>query len=459
MIDLRQKFVRHISHPLLLWKWGDLGVLDYLKEFERTQYLSADDLHGLQLRRLQALLDHAYRNCPFYREQFDRAGVLPSDIKQLADLRFLPILEKRQVQQERDRMLASGWPKDDLIENQTGGSTGTPIAFCYSRDRHRARAAATLRHNRWAGWDIGDRVAYVWGAPRDTPLRGLRARIREALTSQQIYLDTSHLTEAKMARFNEALKSFRPKVIQAYAGSIVLLARYLKAQGLATYQPGSIVTSAEVLDPEGRALLKEVFGCPIFDRYGCRELSVVASECDAHAGLHTMAEGLLVEVSPCEGKSPLGTLGAILVTDLLNPAMPLIRYRIGDMGTWAEGPCTCGRALPRLQRVVGRVTEMLVGSDGRLVSGVYLATYVVAARPSLGQVQIQQDKIGEILFRIKPGLHFESHRDFAYIKEASQRYLGPDLKVDFTLVDEELAAEPSGKFIFSRSTVTPSYLA
>src|SRR5262249_36293897 len=158
-----------------------------------------------------------------------------------------------------------------------------------------------------------------------------------------------------------------------YARSAVLFARYLEERGRTAYRPHSLITSAEVLEEEDRAVLERVFGCEVFNRYGCREVSVVASECEAHSGLHTMAEGLYIEIDIGGRPAAPGQTGGILVTDLLNGAMPLIRYRIGDLGAWADGPCPCGRGLPRLRNVAGRVTDFLVGCDGRLVSGVYLA--------------------------------------------------------------------------------------
>jgi phenylacetate-CoA ligase len=137
--------------------------------------------------------------------------------------------------------------------------------------------------------------------------------------------------------------------------------------------------------------------------------------------------------------------------------MPLIRYRIGDVGSWQEGACPCGRSLPRLRSVQGRVTDFLVGGDGRLVSGVFLATYVVAHRPSLGQVQIHQDKAGELLYRIRPGHGFCPAEDVPYLEETARRYLGADTVIGWEPV-AELPSEASGKFLFSRSTVTPGFL-
>jgi phenylacetate-CoA ligase len=457
-MTLYPQLVRNVFMPLSLWRGGELAQIGYLREFERTQFLSAGEIRELQWRRLRALLHHAYAQCPFYRARFDHAGATPDDLRGLEDLRALPALEKRDIQEQGDDMVARNWPRGDLISNQTGGSTGAPVSFYLSKARKCSRAAATLRHNRWAGWQAGDRAAVIWGAPRYRPADTWRARLRGALLREPVWLDTANLTEESLEEFHTTLLRYRPRIIQAYARSAVLFARYLQVRGLTPHRPHSIVTSAEVLEADERRLLEDVFGCPVFNRYGCREVSVVASECPAHSGLHTMAEGLYVEIETPHGAAAPGEMGTILVTDLLNHAMPLIRYRIGDMGAWASGTCPCGRGLPRLERVAGRVTDFLVGCDNRLVSGVYLATYVIAHRPSLGQVQILQYKPGAVTYRIKPGRDFHHERDLEYLRSTTRRYLGAEMRIDSEVVDE-MPAEPSGKFLFSRSTVAPSFLA
>jgi phenylacetate-CoA ligase len=449
-----QRLVRDVFLPLSLWRAGEVAQLRYLRQFERTQWLSADDLRTLQLARLQGLLRHAYQQCPFYRRGFDQARFHPDDLRSLEDLRALPPLEKREIQDHRDELVARNWPRADLIPNQTGGSTGTPVPFFLSGDRKCSRAAATVRHNRWAGWEVGDRAAVIWGAPRDRPADDWRTRLRGLLLREPLWLDTGHLTEAKLATFHNDLHRHRPRIIQAYAQSAVLFARYLRAQGLTAYRPRAIVTSAEGLEHADRELLESVFGCRVFNRYGCREVSVVASECDAHQGLHVMAEGLYLEIETPQGP---GEPGAILVTDLLNHAMPLIRYRIGDLGSWAAGDCPCGRGLPRLENVAGRVTDFLVGCDGRLVSGVFLATYVVAQRPSLGQVQIHQDRPAAVTYLVKPGRDYLPAEDVNYLRCATRQYLGDQAEVAVEVVDD-LPTELSGKFLFSRSSVTAPFL-
>ena len=261
-----------------------------------------------------------------------------------------------------------------------------------------------LRHRRPVGGRYG---AQAQDIPQTTLFK---QQVRNVLIDRQMVLDTGHLTESKIQVFHAALKRFRPKTIIAYANSVALMARYLKSRRLPAYQPYSIIATSEVLEPSSRALIEEVFGCRVFNRYGCREVSVVASECSQHNGLHVMAEGLYLETVGAARGPPTrapGNIhagapghrrpnGRVPVTDLLNLAMPLIRYKIGDMATFETAPCPCGRGLPRLARLEGRVTDFLVGSDGRLVSGVFLATYLVAARPSLGQVQLWQDSAGQV---------------------------------------------------------------
>jgi phenylacetate-CoA ligase len=456
-MSLYAGLVRNVFFPLALWRRGETAQLYYLEEFERTQHLSADELRSLQTRRLRALLRHAYQRCPFYRRSFHNAGAHPEDVRAPEDLRALPVLEKIDIQERGSEMVAHGWPAGDLIRNQTGGSTGTPISFYLCNDRKCSRAAATLRHNRWAGWEVGDRAAVIWGAPRDKPGSALRSRLRGALLRDPLWLDTAALTEETLLAFHRALWRQRPRIIQAYARSAVLFARFLRSQNLKPYRPLSLITTAEVLEDPDRDLLEGVFGCPVFNRYGCREVSVVASECTGHRGMHVMAEGLYVEVESQAGPAGPGQLGGILVTDLLNPAMPLIRYRIGDMGAWAAGPCPCGRTLPRLEKVSGRVTDFLVGCDGRLVSGVFLATYVVAQRPSLGQVQIHQRWAGSLTWKVRPASGFDPQADVEYLRRATSEHLGAKASADVELV-EDFPASPSGKFLFSCSSVTPGFL-
>lgn len=449
---------RSIVQPLNLWMDGEWAEMRFLREFERTQYWPLEEIRALQLKRLQHRLDHAYRHCPFYRNRWDRLDIVPSDVKQLEDLASFPMLTKADIQQHRDEIVADNMPAERMFLDCTGGSTGAPVSYYQTFDVHLSRTAATKRHNAWAGLHVGDKVASVWGAPRDLPTNRWKSRLRNALIDRTLFLDTACFTAEKLQGFDRQLKRFRPKVIVGYARSLAYVAKYIQQTSLQPYQPQSIITSAEVLDPASRALIEKVFGCPVFDRYGCREVGVLASECQAHQGLHMMAEGLYIEIACGNRLARPGEPGKVLVTDLLNFAMPLVRYEIGDMASYEIGNCPCGRGLPRLKQVEGRVTDFIVGGDGRLVSGVFLATYVVAKRPSLGRVQIWQETPGRVVYRIA-SLDGQSPQvaDLRFLTEATQTHVGADTHVEFESVPE-LQSEATGKTLFCRSTAKSDFL-
>lgn len=445
---------RRILGEVALFAAGEHQRMRCLREYERTQTWSFEAIQEMQLARATRLADYAFRHCEFYRQRWSQLGIHPRDIKSFDDWQALPLLEKHHIQAAGKNLVSEIWPRDDLIQNQTGGSTGQPVRFYGHRTRLESRAAATMRHDRWAGVRIGDRVAYVWGAPRDVPKIRWRTHVRHWILGRQLWLDTAHVTEQKLLDYVRKLKQFRPHAIVGYAGGLMLLADFLVSRNIKPYRPRSIISSAELLSAQSRERIESVFGCPVFNRYGCREVAVVASECEYHDGMHVMAEGLYVEVLPSNSTA---RVGSIVVTDLLNYAMPLIRYRIGDVGSWSEGPCACGRGLPRLAGVEGRVTDFLVGADGRLVSGVFLATYVVAQRPTLGQVQISQDEKGKLVYNVCPSDNYDPKNDADYLRRSTRKYLGPGSTAEIQIVDK-LFQEPSGKVLFSKSSVAPSFL-
>ncbi|MDR3196224.1 MAG: hypothetical protein LBU34_00005 [Planctomycetaceae bacterium] len=448
-----QQFVKQILNPLDLWRSGDYAEIRYLKEFERTQFLPPDELRELVWQRLHHIIDTAYRRIPYYKSVFDRAGLVPSDIKTDTDMLSVQILEKRDVQANLQTMLDPEFPKNRLIFDKTGGSTGTPVNYYYSIERKWARQAAMLRHDRWAGYDVGQRFASLWGAARDMPAPSWKQKIKSLIFPKTLQLNSIRMTPELMLEFNKQLKRYRPPVILAYANALALFAAFLKQQGVSVYRPKGIITSAEVLTPEDRKLIEETFGAPVFNRLGCREFSVIASECEHHNGMHLMAEGLYIELIRGSRLAETDETGEIIVTDLLNEAMPMIRYRLGDTASWVAGTCSCGRSLPRINNVAGRVTDFIVGMDNRLCSGVALATFIVSKRPSFGQIQIIQEEYGKILYRVGCGQNkpLQQH-DLEFLREQTELYLGKGITIDYEYVDS-IPHEASGKFIFSKSTV------
>jgi phenylacetate-CoA ligase len=331
----------------------------------------------------------------------------------------------------------------------TGGSTGSPMQFYYDTDRHDSREAATLRHDRWSGWDIGERRAILWGAPRDVLLLGgWKTRAREILIDRRIILDASSLDDQSMEHFYRELARFKPAIIQAYANTLALFARFLQERGRKPAPVKGIITSAEVLTTEDRQLIEKIFSCRVYNRYGSREVAVIASECVEHQGMHVNAENLHVEAL-VDGRSVIDDDGEVVITDLSNLAMPLIRYRIGDVGRMLSRSCSCRRGLPLMELSGGRVTDFLVATSGSKVSGIVIATYVITNIPGIRQIQFVQSARGEVAVNLVKGPAW-TPQALDMLKERVRKFLGNDMQIRVAMLDN-IPAERSGKFRFSIS--------
>ena len=456
MFDPMRPLARHVFFPLLAWRQGS-RVPHYLKELEASQYYLPEKIADMQMERLKRLLVHAFRNCPFYTQRFNDAGVDPARVQTPDDLRSLPVLTKKDIQNNLAQLTAQNLPESDLVPDKTGGSTGQPLNYFINQDRIYSRNAAALRHDRWTGWDIGCKAAYLWGHHGDLSLtQQFKARVRRLLLDRNLILDTASITAPKLRQFRKDLLKFRPLIYVGYANSVYLYARFLKETGVTDYhRPTAIITSAEVLDPEQRRVIEEVFECKVFDRYGSRETSIIASECDRHTGLHVCAETILLEIIADNRPAQPGQLGKIVITDLMNYGMPFIRYRIEDIGRPSQQrTCPCGRGLPLIDMAAGRVTDFLLTPDGRIISGASLTIFLIANTPGLAQAQLVQEKKDELIMKIVRGEKF-SDASVRYLEREIPNFFGPTVKLRLDYV-ESIPPEASGKHRFSLSKLDVS---
>ena len=442
--------IKRVLYPLWVLK-NQSSRLRYLASLEESQFWSRERLADHQWSCFRQIFTHAYETCPYYREKFRKAGVAPADLRSRADIHRVPAISKEEIQDNRDQMNSSMYRKDDLIPDMTGGSTGSPMQFFYDKDRLDTREAATIRHDRWAGGDIGDRRALLWGAPQDTKLsQSPKDRLRDWIIARRLILDASSLDEASMSTFAKKLLRYQPRIILAYANTLGLFAKFVRAQNITGITAKAIITSAEVLTPENRQLIEETFGCPVYNRYGSREFAVIASECSMHKGMHVNAENLLLEVvgesGPC-----IDQTGEILITDLKNFAMPMIRYRIRDMGQLKAEPCECSRGLPLLELSGGRVTDFLTATDGRKVSGIVIATYVITNIPGLAQIQFVQHERGSVTINLVKGRDWSVRTNDELVRR-TKKFLGADMQTEIVL-REDIPLERSGKYRFAISTL------
>ena len=442
--------IKHLLYPAWELKNGS-HRLRHLAELDKSQFWPQEQLLEQQWARFQKIVAHAYATCSYYRESFRRAGLVPDDLRTPEDINLVPTVTKEEIQEHASRFISEKYRKDELIRDMTGGSTGSPMVFFYDNSRLDTRTAATIRHNRWAGWDIGDRAAILWGAPRDIQSSGsLRDSLRDWILDRRLTLDAAQLDDVAMARFADQLVQYRPKVLLAYANTLRLFAKYVRDRNIRGISPEAVVCSAEVLTDENRRLIEETLGCRVYNRYGCREFAVIASECDQHDGMHINAENLLVEVT-VDGVSHQEQEGEIVITDLRNFAMPMIRYRIRDVGRIRNHSCACGRGLPLLQLSGGRVTDFLTRTDGKKVSGIVVATYVITNLPGIRQIQFVQNEMRKITIHLVKGEGW-SFQTAEALQGRVREFLGSEMEIQIEFL-ASIPSEKSGKYRFSISTL------
>ena len=276
---------------------------------------------------------------------------------------------------------------NELTEKKTGGSTGVPLQLYWSKEAALFKQAATIRHNSWAGYIPGNRIAVIWGA--DNGSDSLRAKLYNFLISRIHLLDTLEMSEQKMLEFAHIINRYKIKTIMGHAHSIYIFAHFISETKLAFPSVSGIITTAEVLIDTERRKIENVFGCSVFNRYGCEELSIIASECDEKNGLHINAEGVFVEVVAEKKDEP----GELILTDLVNYSMPFIRYKIEDMAILEDSQCACGRQLPLIKKLHGRTADFLYTPEGKMLSGISIMDHFAIEIPGIWQVQLIQKEI------------------------------------------------------------------
>jgi phenylacetate-CoA ligase len=425
------------SMPLHHWMiTADAGR--YYAELCQTQWLSAQAIRRLQLEKLRRLLDHAYHHVDYYREQWQARGFHPSAIGSLADLRQLPILDRQELRTALYfGLLSDNHRKRAILRISTSGSTGEPLTLYVDRRQLELRWAATLRSMEWAGYRFGDRHGRLWHHTIGmTASQVVRERV-DGWLCRRLFVPAFDMDDRIIGKMIARLHRFKPVLIDGYAESLHLMATYLRQHGGAEgLRLRGIITSAQTLPEASRQAIEEAFGCRVFDKYGSREFSGIAYECEAHAGHHVVAENYLVEILVDGRPARPGEIGEVVVTDLNNFCVPLIRYRLGDRAEALDedDACACGRGLPRIGRIEGRVQAMILGSHGRYVpSSLFLHVmkdYDFAVR----QFQVIQERQGALRLRIVKGLRY-SDEVLEEILRVLRRYVGSRMEIEVEFLD------------------------
>ena len=424
----------------------------------KTQWFSREQIEHLQNKNLRALIKNAYENVPYYHRVFKERNLGVDDVRTKEDLRKLPVLLKSDIRRHFSELISRCYPANQLVYRTSGG-TGDQIRFYVTKEQMSWEVAAEYRAYGWGNYHLGDKCLLFWGSPLDIAKHD---NLVSQLTSQMervLLLNTYVLSDSVLSKYVELMKRFHPKIVRGYSSSVYLMAQYMLERDIDFEQPEAVFTSAEMLFLFQRLAIEKAFGCPVFDYYGSREVGALAAECEEHAGYHISAENVVLECVENGQQVADGERGVVLVTNLRNHGMPLIRYAIGDVGKPSCKSCNCGRGLPLLESIEGRVSQFMAVYDKQSKQIVPVSTAapgpfsMALMQVPLESYRIVQESLDRVVIKAVKGKGYsQKHTDF--VVNYMRSILGDDVKIEFEFLSY-LPSLPSGKRSVFISKINP----
>lgn len=356
---------RHLVYPAAVRLRGEGGVFKALTALRGLERMTPDYLRGRQESRLTDLLQYARARVPFYQKRWKSTPF--GEANGFALLASLPLLERRDLQLHASELAAEP-PPARVTRKTTGGSTGQAVTVLKDGEAVAREMAASWLSYSWFGVERGDRAVRFWGDPF-TLKRRLRY-VAADFAMNRLRFSAFAFDAQSLKSYWQQIDRFRPDYLYGYASMLTEFARFVREGGYRASELGLkvIISTSEVLTDAQRTLISETFGCPVQNEYGCGEMGPIAYSCE-EGRLHVMSDNVVLEILRSDlTHADVGEAGELVLTDLNNRAMPLIRYRIGDFGAWA-GRCACGRPSPALERVFGRAYDFVLGLDGMRYHG------------------------------------------------------------------------------------------
>ncbi|NWG74424.1 MAG: phenylacetate--CoA ligase family protein [Rubrivivax sp.] len=414
----------------------------YLRDLERSQWLERGALENLQADKLRRLLAVAHAHCPWHRRRMDEVGLTPDALTSLLDLRRLPRMSKADAAAHAPDLVWRDVPGGAFRYN-TGGSSGQPLIFHFGRWRQASDAAGRMRARRWWGVAPGDPEVYLWGAPVELNKTDRVKTVRDRLINQLV-LNAFAMSPARMDSYLDAVEAFAPRCVYGYASSLALLAAHARDRGRRLRLPALkvVCTTGEPLYDHQRTLIAEVFGAPVANEFGSRDIGFTAHE-SPDGQMLLMSESIVLEVLDEAGRPVApGEMGEAVMTGLCSDAQPFIRYRTGDMVRMSTEPDRAGRGLHVIAEVVGRSTDFLVRPDGTIMHAL-AGIYVLRATEGVAEFKLIQNDLRNVEVLVVPGPGWGPQRALA-IEDGLRQRLGDEVRITVRVV-EGIEPEASGK--------------
>jgi phenylacetate-CoA ligase len=400
---------------------------------------SPDYIRDWKEQRLQYIIETAGKHVPYYRDHWkDRDW---KSIHTEADLHILPTLGKQLLRKNENAFLINGLNHKSLWAEKTSGTTGTSLKIYWPMP---------MVQQWWAIMEVMVRyVAHVGqGIPR--AMMGGRPIVpgetekppywRFNRRWRQLYLSSYHVSKKTSKGYIEALNRYGSLWMTGYGSAIAALAESATEEGIEPYKLQSVIVSGDTLLQGMRQSIEQYFQCKCFDHYGQCEGVAMAMEC-THGRTHLVPMIGIIEILRDDGSyCDPGEVGEIVATSLLNDAMPLIRYRVGDYAAWAQDQyCPCGNHNPVITNLIGRTDDYLITLDGRKIGRLSTA---IKRSPTIHSAQIVQDKPGHAFLLIRPGDGYRLLHALAIRDDIIERIGGFDLEI---IEVSEIPKTPQGK--------------
>ena len=344
-------------------------LLTYFNHYQSHLKLTKLELKAHQWRELKKLLEHAFENTTFYPELWAKAGIHSvDDIKSMADFEKLPLVTKDDISKHYQGLVATNYSNN--ITKATGGSTGQPFRFELNTDSNTRREAIMWRGYGWLGAGLGQKTLYLWGADigQTTKLKALKNSLYHAFYNRKM-LNSFAMNSNNMHDYVADINNYRPTALVSYVNPLYELAKYIIDKKISVFSPKTILTGAEPLHDFQRTVIEEAFKCSVYNTFGCREFMLMSAECKEQKNLHINIDHLLVETVSDSGSKVTDESGDLVVTDLYNYGMPLIRYLNGDRATLVDSPCGCNNPLPIMKSIDGRKLDIIKTPSGKKIPG------------------------------------------------------------------------------------------
>lgn len=424
------------------------------KQIKELVYL--DDRDKLDLfvnEHFISLLKHSYRHVPYYNRLFNIYDLVEDDKIEMSKFQDIPILTKKTIRKNHPLLISDDIQKRHWRLNSSGGSTGEPIRVIQDR-KYEIWGKATNNYYYSEILGINEQCVkkvILWGSERDiiSGTTSLKTRILNKLTNT-LYLNSFRMTKNDMENYIRIINTYKPKLIRGYAGSLYELCKFAEKYKIQIYSPEIVISSAETLREEMKFTIEEILGTKVYNFYGSREISNLAGECK-NGELHTFKFWNYIEVLDNNGHPvPEGKEGRVVVTNLFNYSMPLIRYDIGDLAIQGSNHCKCGNIQPTLKKIVGRITDHFILENGTIINGEYF-THLFYLKKWVSAFQIIQEDHKYIHILVVP-IGQIKRSEQRQIEEQIKLVMGKDCKIRWEYV-KKIPKTRNGKYRYTISNI------